>query len=315
MVAFLARRFAALVAILTVASFLIFGAMYVAPGSPESFLVQGRTVTPEVLASIRAQYRLDDPFIARYWDWLTGVLSGDFGQSLVNRQQVTSLLESRLPTTLTLTAYAAILIIIVGVGAGMWAGWRGGWIDTVIVSISSVGLAVPTFFAAAILMNLLAVQVGWFPVFGSGAGVADRMWHLTLPALALAIPSSAVVARITRTAVAEERGAEHVVTALTRGLAPGLVMRRHVLRNALLPIITIVGVNIAALIAGASIIEHAFTLNGVGALLVDAVQQKDFAVVQAIALILVAAFGVVNLAVDLLYAGLDPRVQSAGRTS
>ena len=312
MLSFFVRRVVALLGILLVSSFLIFGAVYVAPGRPETFLVGGRTVSPSVLASIRAQYGLDDPFFVRYWHWLSGAVQGDFGKSLFTRQDVSEMLASRLPTTLTLTGLAAVLIIVIGVGLGVTAGWRGGLIDTAIVSLSGVGLAIPTFFAAAILMNLFAVQVQWFPTFGSGDAGLDRLWHLTLPSIALALPSIAVVARITRTAVLEERFSEHVTTALIRGLRRRLVMRRHVLRNALMPVTTIVGVQIASLIAGATIIEYAFTLNGVGALLVDSVQQKDFAVVQAITLILVAVFGLVNLLVDMLYTVLDPRMRLGG---
>ncbi len=302
----------ALLGILLVGSFLVFGGLYLAPGKPETFLVGGRTVSPSVLASIRAQYGLDDPFFVRYWHWLSGVVTGDFGKSLVTRQPVTSLLESRAPTTLTLTLMAAVIIVVLGIAFGVLAGWYGGRLDSLIVSVSGLGLAVPTFFAAAILMELFAVQTGLFPVYGAGEGLGDRLWHLTLPAVSLALPSTAVVARITRTAVLEERESEHVALAFTRGLPRRLVMRRHVLRNAMMPISTIVGVHVAGLVAGASVIEHAFTLNGVGALLVDAVQQKDFAVVQAVSLLLVLVFGLVNLAVDLLYAVLDPRVQTAG---
>jgi peptide/nickel transport system permease protein len=312
MIGFLLRRIVALFSILFIASFLIFGALYIAPGKPETFLVGGRTLSPEILASIREQYGLNDPFLVRYWHWLSQAATGDFGQSLVNRQDVSSLLVSRLPTTMTLALMASALIVVLGVGLGVLAGWRGGWVDTAIVSVSGFGLAVPTFFAAAILMNLLAVQTPIFPVFGSGQAGLDRLWHLTLPAMALALPSTAVVARITRTAVLEERHSEHVALAFTRGIQGRLIMRRHVLRNALMPISTIVGVNVAGLIAGAAIVEHAFTLNGVGALLVDAVQQKDFAVVQAVSLLLVVSFGLMNLTVDMLYAALDPRVQTGG---
>ncbi|GLX02397.1 ABC transporter permease [Microtetraspora sp. NBRC 16547] len=315
MLRFIIRRLGALAATLLISSFLIFAAMYAAPGSPESFLVQGRTVSPEVLASIRAQYGLDDPFLVRYGHWLGGVLTGDLGESLTTRQDVASLLASRIPTTLWLTAYAAVLIVVFGVVVGAIAGLRGGAFDTAVLLGSSVGFAIPTFFAAVLLMSVFSVTLGWFPVFGSGSGLADRMSHLTLPAVALALPAVAVVARITRTAVVEEREAEHVQIALARGVPWRIVARRHIVRNAMLPVTTIVGVNIAALVAGAAVVEHAFTLDGIGAMLINAVQQKDFAVVQAIALVLVAVFGVVNLVIDILYAVIDPRVQLGGESA
>ncbi|MGW4661791.1 ABC transporter permease [Streptosporangium sandarakinum] len=312
---FVIRRLGALAVILLFSSFVIYGAMYLAPGTPESFLVQGRTVSPEVLASIRAQYGLDDPFLLRYWHWLTGVLTGDLGESLTTRQDVASLLASRIPTTVWLTAYAALLIVVFGVVAGVVAGLRGGLLDTAVLLGSSVGFAVPTFFAALLLMSVFSVTLGWFPVFGAGSGFSDRILHLTLPAVALALPAAAVVARITRTAVVEERDTEHVSVALARGVPWRTVARRHIVRNAMLPVTTIVGVNIAALVAGATVVEHAFTLDGVGALLINAVQQKDFAVVQAVALVLVAVFGVVNLVIDVLYAVIDPRVQLGGESA
>ncbi|TQO18830.1 peptide/nickel transport system permease protein [Rhodoglobus vestalii] len=309
---FIIRRLFALIGVLIVSSFLVFAGMYAAPGSPEKFLVQGRTVSPEVLAAIRKQYSLDDPFLARFWNWLTGVLQGNFGQSLVNRQDVGDLLATRLPTTITLVVMAAILIMVLGVGLGIVAGTRDGPLDKIILLGSNLGFAVPTFFAALILMSIFSVGLGWFPVFGSGDGFLDRLWHLTLPALALALPSMAVVARITRTSIREERGSEHSIMAMARGVPKRLVQRRHVIRNSMLPVSTIVGVHIAGLIAGAFVIEYAFTLDGIGTLLINAVQTKDFAVVQAIAIILVAAFGLINLLVDLLYAAIDPRVRTRG---
>jgi peptide/nickel transport system permease protein len=310
---FLVRRLAALLVIVLATSFAVFAALYVAPGSPEQFLVQGRSVSPEVLASIREQYSLDDPFLVRYLDWVTGVLQGDFGSSLATRQDVADLVADRLPTTLVLTAYAALIIVVLGVGLGTVAGLRPGWVDNALLLTSNLGFAIPTFFAALLLMSVFGVTLGWFPVFGSGEGVGDRIWHLTLPAVALALPSMAVVARITRTAVREERVSEHAETARSRGVPEALVIRRHVLRNSLLPVVTVSGVHIAGLFAGAFVVEHAFTLDGIGALLVASIHQKEFAVVQAIALILVVAFGVINLIVDVLYAVIDPRVRVAGR--
>ncbi len=311
---FVLRRLLALVGVLVVSSFLVFAAMYAAPGSPENFLVQGRTMTPEVLAAIRAQYSLDDPFFVRFWNWLTNVLQGDFGQSLANRQDVGDLLAARLPTTMLLVVLAAVIILVLGIGFGIIAGTRDGVVDKIVILGSNLGFAIPTFFAALILMTVFSVGLGWFPVFGSGDGLLDMVWHLTLPAFALALPSAAVVARITRTSIREERDSEHSIMARARGVPSALVLRRHIIRNSMLPVSTIVGVHVAGLVAGAFVIEYAFTLDGIGTLLVAAVQTKDFAVVQAIAIILVAAFGLINLFVDLLYAVIDPRVRT-GRAS
>ncbi|MEB4615065.1 ABC transporter permease [Leucobacter sp. M11] len=302
-------RLAALLGVLVVSSFLVFGSMYLAPGSPEQFLVGNRSVSPEVLASIRAQYGLDDPFLVRYWHWLTGVLQGDLGRSIISRQDVATLIGDRLPTTLALTAFAAVLIIVCGVGLGILAGLKpNGALGNLVLLGSNLGFAVPTFFAAMLLLTVFNVWLGWFPSFGSGQGFAGRLWHLTLPALALSLPSIAVVARITRTSILEEAESEHVMMAIARGVKRRVVLQRHVVRNSLLPITTIVGVHLAGLIAGGFVVEHAFTLDGIGNLLVSYVQQQDFAVVQAVALVLVAIFGIVNLVIDLLYVAIDPRV-------
>ncbi|MFF2274439.1 ABC transporter permease [Agromyces sp. NPDC058126] len=309
------KRIVALALVLLVSSFIVFSGMYLAPGSPEQFLVQGRTVTPEVLEAIRAQYGLDDPFLVRYWNWLVDVLHGDFGRSLITQQDVSTLVESRLPTTLFLAAYAAILIVLFGVGLGVLAATRSGVFEKVVVFGSNLGFAVPTFFAALLLMALFGANLGWFPVSGSGEGFTDRVWHLTLPAIALAFPAIAVVARITRTAVREEQGSEHVVMAIARGVPKRIVLARHTIRNSMLPVTTVLGTNIAGLLASAFVIEYAFTLDGIGSLLVNSVQKKDFAVVQAIALIMVLAFGLINLIVDLLYAVIDPRVRLAREVS
>ena len=306
---YIVKRIAALAVVLIVSSFIVFSGMYLAPGSPEQFLVQGRTVSPEVLAAIRAQYGLDDPFLIRYWNWLVGMFQGDLGRSLLTQQDVTTLVGTRVPTTLWLVAYSSILIVIFGIGLGVLAATRTGVFEKIIIFGSNLGFAVPTFFAAVILMAIFGANLGWFPVSGSGAGFFDRIWHLTLPSIALAFPSIAVVARITRTAVREEQGSEHVEMAQARGVPSRLVLWRHTIRNSMMPVTTVVGTNIAALLAAAFVIEYAFTLDGIGSLLVNSVQKKDFAVVQAIALIMVLAFGVINLIVDLLYAVIDPRVR------
>ena len=303
------KRVAALALVLLISSFIVFSGMYLAPGSPEQFLVQGRTVSPEVLAAIRAQYGLDDPFLLRYWNWLLDAIQGDLGRSLVSQQDVTALVASRLPTTLFLATYAALLSAIIGVGLGVLSATRSGIFEKLVVFGSNLGFAVPTFFAALVLMALFGANLGWFPVSGSGEGFLDRVWHLTLPAIALALPGIAIVARITRTAVREEQGSEHVVMAIARGVPKQIVLWRHTIRNSMLPVTTVLGTNIAGLLAAAFVIEYAFTLDGIGSLLVNSVQKKDFAVVQAIALIMVLAFGLINLIVDLLYAVIDPRVR------
>jgi peptide/nickel transport system permease protein len=316
MLRFAGRRAAMLVAALLVSSFVIFGSLYLAPGDPLSTLSGGRTLPPEAVAQLRAHYHLDDPFLSRYVQWLGGVLfHGDLGTSIAFREPVSSVIGARAGVTVQLVAYAALLIVVFGVGLGALAGLRRGPVDTSVIVLSTVLAAVPSFVAAIALLSLFAVNLGWFPALGSGQGFGDTIRHLTLPAIALALSAMAIVVRVTRVAVRTELGREHVQTAVSRGIPYLQVVRRHVLRNAAIPVTTVVGITITSLIALSAIVERAFSLDGLGAALVQAALSKDFAVVQGISLVFVTAFVVANAVVDLLYAVLDPRVTLGSRAT
>ena len=310
---FIAKRFAMLVATLLVASFAIYGALYLAPGSPIAALTGGRTLPPEVMAQIEARYHLNEPFLTRYWLWLTGAVHGDLGESIPLHESVNTLIAQRIGTTLQLVLFASILIVLFGVSLGIIGALGRGAVDTSVLFASTVSAALPAFAAAVILQFVFGVMLGWFPVLGTGDGFVDTIKHLTLPAIALAATSTALVTRVTRTAVREELDREHVQTAVSRGLPWSDVVRRHVLRNAAIPITTVVGITIASLIALSAVVETAFALNGLGAYLVQAAQNKDFAVVQGISLVLVVAFVITNVVVDIAYALLDPRVSLGSR--
>lgn len=309
MIRFVVGRLVGLALTLLFSSLVIFGALHLAPGDPIAFLTGGRTVSPEVLDTLRAQYNLDDPFPVAYVNWLGGVLQGDFGRSVLNGESVSTLIGARAGNTAMLVLVSSLLILVVGIGSGVIAGLRPGKLDTSILLASTVALAIPSFVAAIVLISIFAVELSWFPVFGSGDGFGDRLYHLVLPAIALALTSAAFVGRITRSAVRAELGREHVQTAISRGIPYRLIVRRHVVRNALIPITTVGSLTVASLIAGAAIVERAFNLNGLGGYLVQAVQAKDFPVVQAICLILVATFVIVNMLVDVIYTLVDPRVR------
>ena len=309
MAAFLAKRLGMLVASLLVASFAIYGAVYLAPGSPIATITGGRALPPATLHLLERHYHLNEPFLARYGRWLLDALHGNFGTSLVNHQSVSSLISSRIGTTLELVLFTGVLIVIFGLATGIISALKPGLIDSALVTITSVLTATPSFVAAIVLISVFAIKLGWLPAIGDGQGFGGTIEHLTLPSIALAASSVALVSRITRASVREELTREHVQTAIGRGLPRRIVLRHHVLRNAAIPITTITGLTIASLFALAAIVEEAFNLNGIGAALVNAAASKDFAVVQAISLILVAAFVVTNAFVDLLYAMLDPRVQ------
>ena len=315
MLKFLLRRAAMLVATLLVASFAVYGALDLAPGSPIAALTGGRTPSPEVLAELNARYHLDDPFLVRYWNWLTSAMTGDLGQSIPLRENVSTLIGQRIGVTASLVLLTSLIIVVAGIGLGLLGALRKGAVDTGVLLVSTVSAAMPSFAAAVVLQFLFGVKLGWLPVLGTGTGFADSLKHLLLPSLALAATSVALVTRVTRTAVREELDKEHVQTAVSRGLPWGAVVRRHVLRNAAIPITTVVGLTVASLIALSAVVETAFGLNGLGAYLVQAALNKDFAVVQGISLVLVVAFVVTNLLVDLAYALLDPRVALGSRAS
>jgi peptide/nickel transport system permease protein len=305
---FLLRRFIMLVASLLVASFVIFASLYLAPGNPLAALSGGRSLPPSSVHALEVRYHLDKPFLAQYWYWLTSALHGDLGVSITLRENVSTLIGSRVWTTAGLVLYASLLIVILGIGLGVVSGLRPGVADTTALIVTAISAAIPSFVAAIVLILLFAVKLGWFPTLGNGTDLLSNIRHFTLPAVALAISSLAIVARVTRASVRAESGREHVQTAISRGIPGRTVLRRHVLRNAAIPITTITGITIASLIAVSAVVETAFGLNGMGAYLVQAAESKDIAVVQGISLVLVAAFVVVNLVVDVAYAVLDPRV-------
>lgn len=308
MARFLLRRLVMLVVTLLVSSFLIFSAMYVAPGNPIATLTGGRTPSPEAIEVLEERYHLNDPFLVRYVKWLGNAVTGDFGVSIQLREEVSTIISQRIGTTVQLVLYTSVLIVLAGLALGVLAGLRRGAVDQAVIVITTIGAAVPAFVAATLLVYVFAVRLGWFPTLGNGDGFFDQLRHLTLPAVALALASTSLVARVTRTSVREESQREHVQTAISRNIPMRVVVRRHVLRNAAIPITTVVGITVASLFALSAVVERAFSLNGVGAYLIQASLSKDFAVVQGISLVLVTVFVVVNTIIDVLYALLDPRV-------
>lgn len=305
------RRLAAVLATLLASSFIVYSSLYLAPGNPIKLLSGGRPLPPVAEARLTAEYHLDQPFMTRYWDWLKDAVLGDFGRSTVFHQEVSSLLSPRVGTTLFLVVFASLLIILFGVGLGLLSGLGRRSTRTTVTIGTAVGMGIPSFIASILLIALYSVQLGWFPVTGSGSGFGDRLWHLTLPAIALALLGVAYVARIAGVAIIEEASQDHVTTASARGMPRRTIIRRHILRNALIPIVTVSGLMIASLIAGSAVVEQAFELDGIGSFLISSVNARDFPVVQAICLIIVVVFVVVNAVVDVLYRVLDPRLRGS----
>lgn len=294
---------------LLVASFVIYLALSLAPGDPAT-AIAGSRATPEQIETIRQELGLDRPVLVRYAAWLGGVLHGDLGRSLQFRQDAASLIEPRLGVTFLLVGYAFLLILVLGLGLGLLPSLRS-WLSWPVVALSALGISIPAFVAALILIQVFALNLGWFPVLGeSNGGLGDKLWHLTLPAIALAIAWIAYVAQITRASIREQAGREHVETARGRGLAPGSIFSKHVLRNAAIPIVTIAGLALAGLVAGSIVVETAFGIGGIGSLLVTSVSAKDYDVVLAISMIFVLAFVVATTVADLALIALDPRLRS-----
>lgn len=310
---FVARRAATLVVTALVASIAIYGALFISPGDPAALLVGGgKPPSPQLIEQIHRQYHLDDPFLQGYWRWLSGMLQGDAGQSLTYRDSVTHLVSDRVGNTLFLVAYAAVLVVVPGVALGTLGALRGRLGDGLITVLTTALMAVPTFVMSVLLIWWLSVQWGWFPAYGAGEGFTGRLEHLTLPALALAASWLAYVAQVVRSAVRAELASEHVETARARGVPERFVLRKHVLRNAAGPVFSVSGVAVAGLIAMSSVVEQAFGVNGIGALLIQSAAKQDLAVVQALALITVVVFVVVNTLVDVVSAALDHRLSLEG---
>ncbi|WP_307299451.1 ABC transporter permease [Microbacterium natoriense] len=293
---------------LFLASLLVFFSRFLVPGDPVSFLLRGRKPSPEAVALVTAQYGLDLPPWEQYVRWVLGVVQGDFGRSLQYRQDVSQVIGDRLPLTLMLVVMAGVIIAVAGVVLGALAALnRGRSVDRLIlIGLTMLG-AIPSFVGAIVLIAVFSVQWGWFPSFGSGDGFLDMVRHLTLPSIALALVFIVLVAKVTRSAMIDQLSREHVEVSTSRGVSRRLVIRRHVLRNALGPILTVSGVLVAGLIVASSIVEAAFGLSGIGSLLVQSVDRLDFPVVQAIVLLVVFAFVVMNAIVDILEPWIDPR--------
>ncbi|GAA4026349.1 ABC transporter permease [Streptomyces sp. NBC_01352] len=317
MLARVVRRLAGFLATLLAASFVIFAAVYAAPGDPAVFLAGGRDkLTPERLATVRAQYHLDEPLIVQYGRWLADCLHLDLGRSFKYGDQVADLISARLATTLELVAYATLLFVVLGVGAGILAAVKQStWVDSAVVGGTTLAASVPSFVAAIALVSLFGVQLGWFPVTGTGTGFAGTLHHLTLPALSLALGALALISRVTRQAMADAAASDHVEAARSSGIPEREIVRRHVLRNALGPIITMCGLVMAGMLAGTVVVETAFGISGIGSLLVGAINTHDFPVAQAVLLLMVTGYVVVTTVVDLVHPLLDPRVREEARTA
>jgi peptide/nickel transport system permease protein len=306
------RRLASLAASLVVASLVIFALIEIVPGDPAAYML-GMNASPEAVAALRTQLGLDAGPVERYLDWAGGMLRGDFGVSYTYRTPVAQMVADRLWVSLPLALYALALSTLIAFPVGIWAASnRGGLVDAGVMGVTQLGVAVPNFWFAMLLVLVFAVQLRWVPA-GGFPGWEGGAWPaikaLTLPAIALALPQASILARVMRSALIDTLGEDFIRTARAKGLTRGQALRRHALRNALIPVLTIIGLQFSFLLAGAIIIENVFFLPGLGRLVFQAISSRDLIVVESVVMLLVFAVILVTFAVDLAYAAVDPRLR------
>ncbi|CAM5205025.1 peptide ABC transporter [Bosea thiooxidans] len=314
MIGYILRRLAALVLTLLAAALVIFVALEVLPGDPAAVTL-GLNAAPEALAALRAEMGLDKPAALRFVLWLGGLATGDLGLSYTYRVPVAQLIAERMAVTLPLALMAIGLATAIGIPLGMLAASRRGHLaDAGVMAFAQAGLAIPNFWFGLLLVLVFAVGLGWLPAGGFPgwqAGLGTALKALLMPALALALPQAAIIARVTRSAMLDTLQEDFVRTARAKGLSEGTTMRRHALRNALIPVVTILGLQFSVLIAGAIIIENVFALPGLGRLVFQAIAQHDLIVVKDLVMLFAGLAILINFAVELLYGLIDPRLRQA----
>lgn len=312
MIAYLVRRLLALVATLVVASLVVFTTIEIVPGDPAAYML-GLNAEPETVAALRRELGLDRTGAARYLDWIVGMVRGDFGISYTYRTPIRDMVADRVLVSLPLALYALLLAICIAFPAGLVAASRrGGPADVGVMGFTQIGIAVPNFWFAMLLVLLFAIKLRWMPSGGFAgweAGVWPALKSLTLPAIALALPQAAILARVLRSAVLDVLGEDYIRTARAKGLSARQTLWRHALRNAMIPVLTIIGLQFSFLLAGAIIIENVFYLPGLGRLVFQSIASRDLVVVESVVMLLVCSVVMVTFLVDLAYAWVDPRLR------
>lgn len=308
----LVRRLAGAIPILLIVSLITFGMIHLIPGDP-AVAIAGMSATPEQIANIRSNLGLDEPVLSQLWHWYAALAHGDFGRSLLLGQPVLQVTMTRLPVTLALSAYALVLTLAIGLVSGIVAALRQNtWIDQVAMVLAMLGISLPNFYLGLLMIIVFAVDLRWLPTGGYVALTADPVGWLatsTMPAISLALLLAGLLARITRSTMLEVLRQDYIRSARAKGLPNRLVVLKHALANALIPITTVVGIIISLLISGSVVTETLFSIPGIGQLLTQAVLNRDYPMVQGGLLITTALLVLVNIGVDLCYAVLDPRVR------
>lgn len=318
MTVYILRRVAQAVPIVVLTSIVVFLMLHLAPGDPVSLILnaQQKQFTPEDVARLKKSMGLDKPLAVQYIQWLGDVGRGEFGTSYYQRREILPMIGERMEATLVLALGALTFAIPIGIGGGIISAMKRGTIlDRLINAVIVAGVAVPTFALGLFLIVLFGVKLSWLPVSGMSnygdGGLIDRVRHVILPAISLGVGPAAIIARLTRSAMLEVLNQDYVRTARAKGLRGNVVVRRHAFRNVLIPVITVIGLQVGFLLGGAVLVEVVFTWPGMGQLIVNGIQQRDFPVVQAGVLVVTLLFILTNVVVDVLYAVVDPRIRQS----
>lgn len=307
-------RLLTLLPLMFVITSVVFFLVHLIPGDPARIMVGGQRISEANLANIRHANRLDKPVAVQYAYWVRDLGRGNLGRSYRQRADVRTLIMARLPLTLKLGFYSFVISLLIALPLGIIAAVkRNSWIDVAATVFALLGASSPVFFTAILLILLFAYRLNWLPALGAGDGGFDELKHLLLPSLTLGVSLAAITTRITRSAMIEALTQDYIETARAKGLAMRSVVLKHAFRNALVPVITVAGLQFGFLLVGAVLVEQTFGLGGLGSLLVNAVQVRDYPVVQGTTVFIAALFILINLVVDVLYGVIDPRVRYGGR--
>jgi len=311
LIGFMVRRLFALVPVLLVVGVVVFLLVHLTPGDPAA-LILGETATPEDVAALHSQLGLDAPLWVQFLTWGKGVLSGDLGDSIIYGHPVLQTIIQRLGPTASIAGLAFAMSLVIAIPSAILAVWkRKSFLDPTFMSASLLGVSVPNFWLALMLISFFSVQLGWLPVAGY-VPLSEGLWpwlsHLILPAFVLSVQQAGLIARMLRDGMLDVLHQNYIRTARAKGAPEWRVLRHHTLRNALLPTITVAGTSLAALLGGAIVTEVVFVIPGIGHLVVDSINRRDYPVLQGAVLFIAMVYVVVNLLVDLLYSILDPRV-------
>lgn len=312
MLRYLIKRLLATIPVMGVVALFVFSLLYLSPGDPAA-VIAGDIATEADIARIRAQLGLDQSFLVRFGGWAWGLLHGDLGVSIFTGLPVATLIGQRVEPTLALTLCTLIVAVGLAVPLGVLAAARaGGWLDRIVMAISVLGFSVPVFVIAYGLILFFSVYLEWLPVQGYRSlteGIGPFVRHMILPSVALGVVYMALIARITRATMLDVLSQDYVRTATAKGLARSAVLTRHALKNAAVPIVTIIGIGVAALIGGVVVTETVFAIPGLGRLTVDAILRRDYPIIQGVTLLFSVVYVLVNLLVDLSYSLFDPRIR------